>query len=92
MFNDITQSYNKNILTNIICIGDSYNEIEAVKTLHSRFKECYIKSIKFKYHPNIQEIYDQLDLVMNKIDNLCKMYKNLNITVEKKVSNNINNF
>ena len=91
MFNDIIQNYNKNILTNIICIGDSYNEIEAVKTLHSRFKECYIKCIKFKYHPNIQEINDQLNLVMNKMDFLFKIYKNLNITVEKKVSNNIKN-
>ena len=89
MFNDITNKYNKFNLTNIICIGDSYNEIEAVKTLHFKFRECYIKSIKFKHHPNIQEINNQLNLVINQIDFLFKIYKNLNITVEKKESNNI---
>ena len=91
MFNDITQKYNKNFLTNIVCIGDSYNEMEAVKTLHPKFRECYIKCVKFKYHPNVQELYEQLKLVNNKFDYLFKVYKNLNITVEKKVSNNIKN-
>ena len=47
VFMDIANLYNKNLVTNIISIGDSSIENEAAFKLSCLFSECYIKTIKF---------------------------------------------
>ena len=47
-FNDIVNLYDQNLLSNIICIGDSFLEIQAGKNLSNQFKNAFIKTIKFK--------------------------------------------
>ena len=84
-FNDIFQYFDDNLLTNIICVGDSFNEIEAGKNLASRFSNAYIKTIKFKQYPKIDDIRMQLDLVVSKFDYIFSAGKNWSITVEKKL-------
>ena len=72
------------LVTNIICLGDSLFEIEAGRVLANSFKEAFVKTIKFKEGPKLEELNKQLMLVENQFNSICAAVKNLTIRVEKK--------
>ena len=74
---------NTNLINNIICIGDSMLEIEAGKILASKFKEAFIKNIKFQEAPKLDELLKQLKLVYNKFECIYSKRENLTIKLEK---------
>ena len=71
-------------MTNIICIGDSLFEMEAGRILASRFKEAFIKTVKFREAPKLEELLKQLKLVCAQFSSIYSSIKNLNIRVERK--------
>ena len=85
-FLDIQSTYNfdKNKLTNIICIGDDKNEIEAGKLLSKTFRNSIIKTIKFQEGPKIDELIKQLKLIDTKFKLIYSFVKNVNIKIDKK--------
>ena len=83
-FLSLRKNINTNLVTNIICFGDSLIELEAVKLLASKLNECFIKRIKFKQNPEIEDLIKQLNLVNSKIDYIYSKAKNLSITIEQK--------
>ena len=83
-FNDIIKNYNKNLPTNIICFGDSPYEIEAAHGLAASFPNGYVKAIKFREYPKIDELISQLNLVLDKFNFIYSACKNWTITVDKK--------
>ena len=82
-FLSLKEKINKNLFTNIICFGDSYNELEAGKNLASGVTNCYIKTIKFKEHPEPVDIIKQIDLILSKINYIYSKNKNLSITIQQ---------
>ena len=84
-FNTIYHSFNYLLPTNIICIGDSFIEIEAGKNLGKKFNNCFVKTIKFKECPNIEELSMQIFLVIEKFNYIFSAEKNWTIKVEKKI-------
>jgi hypothetical protein len=52
------------LVTNIICLGDSLFEMEAGRILASRFTEAFIKTIKFRETPKLDELIKQLKLFL----------------------------
>ena len=52
-------------ITNLVAIGDNNIEIEAAYHLASQFNNAFIKTIKFRESPSIQELTKQLKLVSN---------------------------
>ena len=84
-FNNIHNNYDQQLPTNIICVGDSFSDIEAGKLLASKFNNCYVKTIKFKECPNIEELTLQITLVLEKFDYIFSAQKNWTIKVEKKI-------
>jgi hypothetical protein len=52
-------------ITNLVAIGDNNIEIEAAYHLASQFNSAFIKTIKFRESPSIQELTKQLKLVAN---------------------------
>lgn len=83
-FKLIVNNYNKKLVTNLICIGDSYIEMEAGQIIAKTFSKAYIKSVKFKETPKIEELIKQLSLLSIEYDSIFKSLKKLNITVERK--------
>ena len=83
-FLDLRREINNNLVTNIICLGDSVIELEAGKLLGSKFDESFIKTIKFKENPEIEDLIKQLNLINNKINYIYSKAKNLSITIEQK--------
>ena len=83
-FLSLRKNINPNIVTNIICFGDSEFELEAGKILASKIKESFVKRIKFKKNPEIEDLIKQLNLISNKINYIYSKVKNLSITIEQK--------
>ena len=75
---------NDKLVTNIICIGDSLFEIEAGRILASNFKEAFIKTIKFREAPKLDELLKQLKLVAQQFGSIYSSIKNLTIRIERK--------
>jgi FMN phosphatase YigB (HAD superfamily) len=71
-------------ITNIICSGDSAFEIEAARILATKFTEAFIKTIKFKEKPELDELYKQIKFVLCQFNKIYSAVKNLSITVEKR--------
>ena len=82
-FLNLLNFVNIKLVTNIICLGDSLFEIEAGRILASKFKEAFIKTIKFKEAPKLDELIKQLDLVSHQFSFIYSSIKNLTIRVEK---------
>jgi hypothetical protein len=87
-FNDIIQNYEKNLPTNIMCLGDSTYEIKAARHLSTNFPNSYLKTIKFRENPKIEQIINQLNLVLDKFDYIYSACKNWTITIDKKKKKN----
>ena len=87
-FNEIIKKYDKNLPTNIICFGDSAYEIEAAHGLEGKFPNGFIKAIKFRETPKIEEMINQLKIVLDKFNFIYSACKNWTITVITKKKKN----
>jgi len=76
---------NLNLVTNLICLGDSIIEIEAAHILASKFSNAFIKTVKFKEAPKPEELLKQLITVLDQINIIFSTVKNITIRVEKKL-------
>ena len=83
-FLNIKKNVNNDLITNIICLGDSIFEMEAGRILASKFIHAVIKTIKFRENPKPEELNKQLNNVYNKFNSIYTSSKNLTIRVEKK--------
>ena len=83
-FLNMQKFFDCNLVTNIICLGDSFIEIEAGHILASKFTQAFIKTVKFKENPEIEDLIKQLNLIDDKIDFIYSKAKNLSITIEEK--------
>ena len=83
-FKSIVNKFDNDKITNIICVGDSFNELNAGKKVAKTFKNVCIKTIKFKQNPDIDDLKMQLNLVIDKFDYIYTTVKNWTITVERK--------
>jgi hypothetical protein len=83
VFMDITNLYNKNLITNIISIGDSLIENEAAFKLSSIFSECYIKTIKIQEESKPELLLKQLKLILKQFNFFHSSVRNISVKIEK---------
>jgi hypothetical protein len=83
-FLQILEEINTNLVTNLICIGDSIIEMEAAHILASHFKQAYIKTLKFKSIPTVDELYNQIKLAIEQFHKIYSSVKNMNVKVIQK--------
>ena len=82
---DTLHDINKNIVTNIICLGDSNIEMEASYYLKECFPNAYLKTIKFKESPTHIELQKELKIINIQLDSIINNYnKNLSVKVTRK--------
>ena len=87
-FHEVLNDVNKDLITNLICIGDSIIEIDAAHNVAKMFAHVYIKTVKFKENPSPTELHKQLALILGQFEKVCSAVKNMAIRVEKKKSEN----
>jgi hypothetical protein len=83
-FLEMQKALDTNLVTNLLCLGDSVIEMEAAHILASKFSHAYIKTIKFRECPKPEELHKQLNLVIDQFSIIFSAIKNLTIRVEKK--------
>ena len=83
-FDKMKKNYNKEHIKNIICIGDSFIEIEAGHMLTNKFEKAVVKTVKFREKVSIEEMNKQLKLISEQFHKIYSYEKNLKIRVEKK--------
>ena len=88
-FLNLLKYVNIKLVTNIICMGDSLFEMEAGRILASKFKEAFIKTVKFREAPKLDELIKQLKLVCHQFNSIYSSIKSLTIRVEKKKKEDI---
>jgi hypothetical protein len=87
-FLEMQKNLDTNLVTNLLCLGDSIIEMEAAHILVSKFSHAYIKTIKFRECPKPEELHKQLNLVIDQFSVIFSAIKNLTIRVEKKTKEN----
>ena len=75
---------NTNLVSNIVSLGDSYIDLEAIESLRYVFTNAYIKIIKFKESPHPVELEKQIFIVISQLDYILKKVKNFTLKVSKK--------
>jgi hypothetical protein len=83
-FLNMQKNFDSNLVTNILCLGDSFIEMEAGHVLASKFSQAFIKTVKFRESPKPEELNKQLSLVAEQFPAIFSAVKNLTIRVEKK--------
>ena len=87
-FREIIKNYELILPTNIICFGDSTYEMEAAHDIKGKFPNGFIKAIKFREFPSIDELINQLNIVIENFNFIYSACKNWTITVIKKKKKN----
>ena len=82
-FNEIIKNYSLNLPTNIMSFGDSTYEIDASYDLVKKFPNGFIKFIKFREIPLIQDLINQLTLVLEKFNIYFSAFKNWTIYIDQ---------
>lgn len=84
-FRLLMKLYKKDTSMNIMCIGDSFIEMEAVNLLvGDYFTKSSIKSIKLNESPTLDELIKQLNLLISQFPLIYSNSKSLNVTFQKK--------
>ncbi len=85
-FKEIQKCFKSQLITNLICLGDSAIEIYAAYKISKKFKSYYLKVIKFIEKPKPKEVIKELKLVIQSFDYIYSSLKNLYINVENRES------
>jgi hypothetical protein len=83
-FLEMLKTFDTQLVTNLICLGDSIIEMEAAHILASKFQQAYIKTVKFRESPKPEELHKQLQLVIEQFSKIFSSVKNLTVRVERR--------
>lgn len=83
-FLEVQRQLDSQVVTNLISVGDSNFEMDAVHIMGKEFAHAVVKTIKFKEHPTAQELHKELELTAQKFDKICLNASNLKISLERK--------
>merc|ERR1719327_1283655 len=83
-FLEVQRQLDSQIITNLISLGDSNFEMDAVHVMGKEFAQALIKTIKFRENPSPEELLKQLELVPQKFEKIALNARNLKIGLERK--------
>lgn len=83
-FLEVQRQLDSQIITNLISLGDSNFEMDAVHVMGKEFAQALIKTIKFRENPSPEELLKQLELVTQKFEKIVENARNLKIGLERK--------
>merc|ERR1719243_167035 len=83
-FLEVQRQLDSQIITNLISLGDSNFEMDAVHVMGKEFAQALVKTIKFRENPSPEELLKQLELVSQKFERIVENARNLKIGLERK--------
>jgi hypothetical protein len=84
-FKYIIKKFNINTkkISNIICLGDSYIDLEAIENFKYCFSNAFVKVIKFVESPHLVMLEKQIWIVQSQLDYILQKDKNFRMRVSK---------
>jgi hypothetical protein len=83
-FLNVQKEMSSKIITNLISLGDSTIEMDAVHVMGNEFSQAMIKTVKFRDSPTPEELAKQLELVAQKFEKIILNARSLKISLERK--------
>lgn len=80
----VQKEMNSHIITNLVSLGDSTIEMDAVHVMGNEFAQALIKTVKFRETPTPEELAKQLELVHQKFEKIILNARSLKISLERK--------
>jgi hypothetical protein len=83
-FLTVQRELHQQIITNLVSLGDSTIEMDAVHVMGNEFSQALIKTVKFRETPTPEELAKQLELVYQKFEKIILNARSLKISLERK--------
>lgn len=83
-FLEVGRQLNKEMITNLVSIGDSNYEMEAVHLLGQEFSRSLVKTVKLQESPTPEELMKELDLIVPKLQKIVDRAVNMTVRLERK--------
>ena len=81
-----------NSVSNMIIVSDSMTSLELAMKISKDFKNIYVKTLKLKENPNLDDMIKQLNLIGDQFKQIFSALRNLNIKIRSNgVTPNNNN-
>jgi hypothetical protein len=80
----VQQQLRTEIIANLISVGDSHWEMDAVHSMGKGFEQALVKTVKLRQDPYPDELRKELELIGQKFDKIVENARDLKITLEKK--------
>ena len=80
----VQKEMSSQIITNLVSLGDSTIEMDAVHVMGNEFSQALIKTVKFRETPTPEELAKQLELVSQKFEKIVLNARSLKISLERK--------
>merc|ERR1719253_1724571 len=84
-FLELQRQLDSQIITNLISLGDSDFEMDAVHVMGQEFAQALVKTVKFRATPTAKELHKELELVAAKFEQIVNKASNLKICLERTV-------
>lgn len=75
---------NSQTIANLVALGDSTAEMEALHAMAKLYHISYTKTIKFKGRPRCVELQQEVSLVQQKLTNIVTAVRNYDIRLQQK--------
>jgi len=82
-FLELGKKLDTSIVTNLVAVGDSNFEMDAVHLLGQQFPRSLIKTVKLKERPSPEELMKELDLIVPKFQMMVQRAQNMKIRLER---------
>ncbi|KEP67336.1 UNVERIFIED_CONTAM: hypothetical protein HHA_223870 [Hammondia hammondi] len=82
-FLEVRRQLNREIITNLISVGDSVIEMDAVHVMGKEFSQALVKTVKLRENPSPEELAKQLEVVSSKFESICLSACSLAIGLER---------
>ena len=72
------------MITNLVVIGDSMNEMNAGQRLAKSLNSCILKMVKMQDAPQPRELIKQLTVISESWEKIANASRNFNMKLERK--------
>lgn len=83
-FLEVQRQLDNETIANLISVGDSNFEMDALHVMGREFSEAVVKTVKLRERPGPEELQKQLEVVCSKFDRIVTSARSLKIGLERR--------
>jgi len=83
-FLDVQGQLNDEAVTNLLAVGDSDFEMDAVQVMGKKFARSLVKTIRFQANPSPHDLCKELQLFLKKFEKIVEAGRHLQIWMDRR--------